>query len=94
MEKTIEIAKLAVDTCFWPLYEFDEGTWKITYTPREKRPLSEWIERQGRFSHFKEHPELLPAAQEEIDRRWRELQALAGIGNLCVMPCDDDKGSN
>jgi pyruvate ferredoxin oxidoreductase beta subunit len=94
MEKTIEIAKLAVDTCFWPLYEYDEGTWRITYTPKEKLPLSAWTGRQGRFSHFKEHPELLKTGQEEVDRRWRELQALAGIGNLCEMKCGDDKGSN
>jgi pyruvate ferredoxin oxidoreductase beta subunit len=94
MEKTIEIAKLAVDTCFWPLYEYDEGTWKITYTPKEKLPLSEWTGRQGRFKHFKNHPELLRAGQEEVDRRWRELQALSGIGNLCEMECEEDKGSN
>ena len=94
MEKTIEISKLAVDTCFWPLYECDEGTWRITYTPKEKLPLSAWTGRQGRFSHFKDHPDLLVTAQEEVDRRWRELQALAGIGNLCEMKCEEGKGSN
>jgi pyruvate ferredoxin oxidoreductase beta subunit len=94
MEKTIEIAKIAVDTCFWPLYECDEGTWKITYTPKEKLPLSEFTDRQGRFSHLRDEPELLKAGQEEIDRRWRELQALSGIGNLCEMPCDEGKGTS
>jgi pyruvate ferredoxin oxidoreductase beta subunit len=93
MEKTIEIAKLAVDTCFWPLYECDEGTWRITYTPKEKLPLSEFTDRQGRFKHLKENPELLQAGQEEVDRRWRELQALSGIGNLCKI-CEEDSGSN
>jgi len=94
MEKTIEISKLAVDTCFWPLYEYDEGTWRITYTPKEKLPLSAWTGRQGRFSHFKDHPDLLKTAQEEVDRRWREIETLAGIGNLCEMRCEDGKGSN
>ena len=94
MEKTIEISKLAVDTCFWPLYECDEGTWRITYTPKEKLPLSAWTGRQGRFSHFKDHPDLLVTAQEEVDRRWRELEVLAGIGNLCEMRCEEGKGSN
>jgi pyruvate ferredoxin oxidoreductase beta subunit len=94
MEKTIEISKLAVDTCFWPLYEYDEGTWRITYTPKEKVPLAEWTGKQGRFSHFKRDPEILKRAQEEVDRRWRELQALSGIGNLCEMPPEEGKDSN
>jgi pyruvate ferredoxin oxidoreductase beta subunit len=94
MEQTIEIARLAVETCFWPLYEYDEGTWRITYTPKEKLPLSEWTGRQGRFAHLKDNPELQTAAQEEIDRRWREIQALSGIGNLCEAVCEDGKGSS
>lgn len=83
MEKTIEIAGLAVETCFWPLYEYDEGTWRITYTPKKKLPLSEFTAKQGRFDHLKKRPELLLAGQEEVDRRWRELQALSEIGDLC-----------
>ncbi len=94
MEKTIEIARLAVETCFWPLYECDEGAWKITYTPKEKLPLSEFTDKQGRFDHLKKNPELLQAGQDEIDRRWRELQALSGIGNLCEVACDERKDNN
>jgi len=89
MEDTIEMARLAVETCFWPLYEFDEGTWSLTYTPKEKLPLSDFTSRQGRFAHLKDNPDLLQSGQDEIDRRWREIQALSGIGNLCVMPCDE-----
>jgi pyruvate ferredoxin oxidoreductase beta subunit len=89
MEDTIEMARLAVETCFWPLYEFDEGTWRLTHTPKEKLPLSEFTDRQGRFAHLKANPELLQSGQDEIDRRWREIQALSGIGNLCVMPCEE-----
>ena len=94
MEKTIEIARLAVETCFWPLYECDEGAWKITYTPKEKLPLSEFTSKQGRFDHLKNRPELLQAGQDEVDRRWRELQALSGIGNLCEVECEERKDSN
>ena len=79
MEKTIEMARLAVETCFWPLYEVDEGKWRITYTPKEKLPLEEFTMPQGRFAHFKRYPQLGELAQQEVDRRWRELQALASI---------------
>jgi len=94
MEDTIEMARLAVETCFWPLYECDEGTWSLTYTPKEKLPLSDFTSRQGRFAHLKSNPELFQSGQDEIDRRWREIQALSGIGNLCVMPCDEAGDSN
>jgi len=85
MEKTIEIARLAVETCAWPLYEYDEGTWRITYMPKEKLPLTDWTSKQGRFAHLKDDPEVLRQNQAEIDRRWNELQTLSGIGNLCEM---------
>ena len=94
MEKTIDIAKLAVDTCFWPLYECDEGTWRITHTPKEKLPLSEFTGVQGRFAHLASNPEILKAGQDEVDRRWRELQALAGIGNLCQAAGEEGKAGN
>ena len=94
MEQTVELARLAVETCFWPLYEYDEGTWRITFTPKEKLPLREFTDRQGRFNHLKDRPDLLQAGQDEIDRRWREIQALAGIGNLCEAACEERKDSN
>lgn len=80
MEKTIEIARLAVETCFWPLYEVDEGIWRITYTPKEKLPLKQFTDMQGRFSHFKKHCDLEQLAQQEVDRRWNELVALSELG--------------
>jgi pyruvate ferredoxin oxidoreductase beta subunit len=83
MEDTIEMARLAVETCYWPLYECDEGTWRITYTPKEKMPLTEWTGKQGRFGHLKDRPDVLAQGQAEVDRRWQEIQALSGIGNLC-----------
>ncbi|MGQ9602663.1 MAG: thiamine pyrophosphate-dependent enzyme [bacterium] len=79
MEKTIEVARLAVETCFWPLYEYDEGIWRITYTPKEKLPLKHFTGMQGRFRHFREHSELERLAQEEVDRRWNELVALSQL---------------
>lgn len=72
---TIEIGKLAVDTCFWPLYEVENGVWKLNYRPREKKPYSEWLKKQARFKHlFKPaNKELLESLQAEVDRRWEML---------------------
>jgi len=76
----IEVAKLAVDTCFWPLYEFENHKRKLNYKPKQKLPLIEWLKGQGRFRHLmrEENKHLLEMAQQEVDRRWEELLALCG----------------
>ena len=75
--ETVEMARLAVETCFWPLYEVEDGRWKVTFKPRQKKPLEEWVKRQGRFRHLlqPENRHLLEQAQEEVDKRWEELLA-------------------
>ncbi|MDZ7261615.1 MAG: thiamine pyrophosphate-dependent enzyme [candidate division KSB1 bacterium] len=79
-EKGIEIARLAVETCAWPLYEYEDGKRKLNYRPKEKKPLSEWTKLQGRFRHLhqEENKELLQQAQELVDRRWQQLLELCG----------------
>jgi len=76
---TIKMARMAVETCFWPLYEVEKGVWKITYTPKEKKPFDEWSKQQGRFRHLYEprNRHILEKAQVEVDRRWKELQRRA-----------------
>jgi pyruvate ferredoxin oxidoreductase beta subunit len=75
MDMGIEVAKLAVETCFWPLYEVEDGKWNITYRPKEKRPLIEFIEKQGRFSHLmkEKNKYIIDELQKQVDRDWQEL---------------------
>lgn len=76
----VSIAKLAVDTCFWPLYEIANGKeYRITYKPREKKPITEWLKSQGRFKHlFKpENEEELRRIQADIDTEWEYLNKRA-----------------
>ena len=78
----VKIARDAVNTCYWPLYEVVDGQYKITYTPKEKLPVSEFIKQQTKFRHIwkpgNEH--MLEALQEEVDRRWNELVKRAECG--------------
>ena len=81
-EETIELARLAVNTCAWPLYEVENGVVKINYKPKDKLPVAEWLKKQGRFRHlFKPGNEtLLEEIQEDIDRNWNKLLALEAMG--------------
>ena len=38
-EKMMEITKLAVETCVWPLYEVVEGKYILSYKPKKKLPV-------------------------------------------------------
>jgi len=74
-EKGVEVAQLAVDTCFWPLYEVTDGVYKINYKPKEKKPIQEYTKIQGRFRHLKGErgDKVQELFQKEIDRRWERL---------------------
>ncbi len=74
-ELTMEISRVAADTCIWPLYEVVEGKYKLTYKPKEKKPVAEWFKMQRRFAHlFKpENQGLLDSIQKEVDRKWEIL---------------------
>ena len=71
----MKICKLAVETCYWPLFEVIEGKWILNYEPKKKLPIEDFLRPQGRFKHlFKpENEDLLVKYQEEVDRRWEEL---------------------
>ncbi|MGQ9477227.1 MAG: thiamine pyrophosphate-dependent enzyme [Candidatus Bipolaricaulia bacterium] len=75
---TTEIARLAVEAKFWPLYEVDEGEWRLNYLPEEPIAVRDWLKLQGRFAHLfrpEEKKEVIAAIQAEVDRQWEELLA-------------------
>lgn len=79
--KGIELAKIAVDTCVWPLYEVENGKYKINYKPKEKKSVLEWIKPQGRFRHLfkEENAWVLEEFQKKVDEEWEELNRLAAL---------------
>jgi len=83
MEDGIEIARIAAETCIWPLFEVANGVWKINYTPKEKKPLDEYLKLQGRFSHLfrPENEHIRKELQDEVDRKWAFIQKMAEATN-------------
>ena len=79
-DETIELMGLAVDTCFWPLFEVEYGEYKLNYKPKEKLPVEGWLKRQGRFRHLfrPENRYVIDEIQAEVDRRWERLLRLCG----------------
>lgn len=65
--ETIQIAKLAVETNMWQLYEIENGVKRVT-VELKKKPVSEYLMKQKRFKHLNEKE------IEEIQRRVDENQ--------------------
>ncbi|WP_309118368.1 thiamine pyrophosphate-dependent enzyme [Paenibacillus sp.] len=70
----------AVNSCFFPLYEIENGVTNITYNPEEKNkrvPLSDWLKQMGKTRHMTkpEYEAAYKSFEQEVDRRWSRLKA-------------------
>ena len=81
-DTTVECARLAVDTGFWPLFEVENGKWSMTPVRGERKPLIEFLKPQGRFKHlFKEgNEELLEQLQKECDGYYTFVENMCKLG--------------
>lgn len=77
-EKLVDVARLAVESRYWPLYEVEEGRYRITYLPRESVPVRAFLETQGRFRHLLQDEEAVASLQRWVDAKWERLRARAG----------------
>ena len=69
--KTIELGRLGVETGFWPLYEIENGEFKVTYRPTERKPVVEYLKAQKRFRHLdEEHVQMI---QDYVNNQCEEL---------------------
>lgn len=74
---TIKIARLSVESGLWPLYEITEGhKMRLTYKPRELKPVSEVLKLQGRFRHLKD--EEIGDIQQKTAENWQRLLEMDG----------------
>jgi pyruvate ferredoxin oxidoreductase beta subunit len=76
---SILLSRLAVETCYWPLYEVEGGKWTINYDPKDKKkPVAEWLKPQGRFKHLfaPGNEALLAQFQNLVDQDWNSLNKL------------------
>ncbi len=77
-EETVRLGRLAADTCVWPIYEVENGTYKLNYIPKEKKPVTDWLKSQGRFKHLFSpgNEEVLKQIQKDVDKNWEKILSL------------------
>lgn len=71
--KTIEVAQLATQTNIFPLYEVEDGEYKLTkeISDKKKKPVEEYLRVQGRFKHLDE--DSVQEFQQMIDEEYEDL---------------------
>jgi pyruvate/2-oxoacid:ferredoxin oxidoreductase beta subunit len=77
-EESILLARLAVSTCYFPIYEIEDGVkYTINKVIKKPKPVKEFLEKQGRFRHLTE--EQLERIQLNVIESYNELLRLAGL---------------
>lgn len=72
--KTIEISKLAYETCVSPMFEIEKGILNLKVVDN-KKPLVDYLKLQGRFKHLlnPENKSLLDEIEQKVDENWKDL---------------------
>lgn len=80
--KTIEISRLVVENCIFPLWEAIDGEYQLTepsqaiaLNPQKKKPVREYLQMQGRFRHLftPKFERVIDEIQQITDKRWQRL---------------------
>ena len=76
-EKGIEVARLAFETGSVVLYEYENGELKVNRVPKKRKPVEEYLMKQGRFHHLTK--EQIAEIQKDVDEQFAKLTS----GRLC-----------
>jgi pyruvate ferredoxin oxidoreductase beta subunit len=86
--KSIELSRLAVETCVFPLWEAVNGECQlstpskvIALAPQKKKPVKEYLEVQGRFRHLftPKNAKIMEEIQRQTDEKWKRLLKKCGM---------------
>jgi pyruvate/2-oxoacid:ferredoxin oxidoreductase beta subunit len=77
-DDTVKLARLAVQTGYFPLYEIEEGEkWTLNLKIKERKPITDYLKLQGRFRHLKE--EEIGLIQAEVEANYQRILKKCGL---------------
>lgn len=73
------VIEAAVNSCYFPLYEVENGKTKLSLDPQKsgkKIPVIDWLAMMGRTKHLQheEYTEVVESLQADVDRRFERLR--------------------
>ncbi|HEY4674641.1 MAG TPA: thiamine pyrophosphate-dependent enzyme [Candidatus Bathyarchaeia archaeon] len=86
--KSVELSRLAVETCIFPLWEASNGVYQLStlskiyaLNPQKKKPVKEYLQTQGRFRHLftPQFEKVADEIQRVTDERWQRVLKKCGM---------------
>jgi len=68
---TVRIGRLATETGIFPLYEIENGEYKLSVNLPKLKPVQDYLKLQGRFRHLSE--ETVTEIQHRVDKEYAKL---------------------
>jgi len=75
-ELTVKIGRLAVETGIFPLYEIEDGEYKMSLELPKLRPVEDYLNLQGRFRHLSE--DTIKEIQERVVAEYERIKEKTG----------------
>jgi pyruvate ferredoxin oxidoreductase beta subunit len=73
---TVRIGRLAVEAGVFPLYEIEDGKYRLNLDPPGLRPIKDYMKLQGRYRHLTD--EIIEEIQERVQDRYLKIKDKAG----------------
>jgi pyruvate ferredoxin oxidoreductase beta subunit len=86
--KTVEVAKRAVESGMWTLYEIENGEKRITYKPVKMKSVRDYLMMQGRFRHMSE--EDIKILQMWVCKKWNLHYKEKGAPEICEIELPEE----
>lgn len=78
-DKTIQVARMSVETRFYPLFEVDHGKFSLSRDVKNPKPVGEYLKMMRKYRHLDE--EAVADIQCVVDWRWKRLMALVNASS-------------
>lgn len=76
-ELAIQMGRMAVQSGVFPLYEVENGVWKLSMDFEKRVPVVDYFKGQGRFRHLTEDD--VKNIQARVDKEWNNLKKRCGL---------------
>jgi pyruvate ferredoxin oxidoreductase beta subunit len=79
-DSAIKLGRLAVETGIFPLYEVENGQYKLSIDLPQLRPVQNYLKLQGRFRHLSD--DTIGIIQRRVDKEYSKLRDKAKLEGI------------
>jgi len=69
---SVRMGRLAVETGIFPLYEIEDGRYKLNFDLPQLRPVQDYMKLQGRFRHLS--PDVIAKIQNRVNKEYEKIR--------------------